>query len=374
MIPNSHTKSGEHVEHAQKPQVRSKENRIPGNNSRNDGSNQRNDDYGERNDFLSEGRRVVRHVDIVVFEVLSDNGSVDNLMTEYDECMTKTLLGVDIGGTNMKFASFDAMTRDIVRKQIVPTEAERGFSDVLERAVAVMETFRDEETQAIGVCVPGPVQQPEGTLLRAPNIPGSEGINLKKILEAKLRTSVAVGNDARCFALAEALLGAGKGHSVVCGITIGTGVGGGVIVNGSILGGAHGFAGEIGHMLLRPGEPPYATDDHRGTIEQFLSGTAFAERCKAASSPDDYLQGEACAFLHPEVFKEIAWLCTNVTHAYDPSIIVFGGSTGKALKPHLGAIEKELRKWLLPPTPPPVLAIAQREHAGALGAALLNQI
>jgi glucokinase len=222
--------------------------------------------------------------------------------------------------------------------------------------------------------VPGPVEQPEGVLVRAPNIPKSEHVKLKSILSKELGLDVAVENDARCFALGEAMLGAGKGHKVVFGITIGTGVGGGLVVDGKIYGGAHGFAGEIGHMLLMPGEPPCETDDKRGTIEQFLSGTAFAERCKAAATPDDYLKGEACAFLHPEIFKEIAWLCTNVTHAYDPSVIVFGGSTGKALKPHIKAIEKELKRWLLPPVPSPLLAIAEREHPGALGAALLSRM
>ncbi len=288
--------------------------------------------------------------------------------------MTKTLLGVDIGGTNIKIAAFDASSYELLQKEMIPTEADHGFTDVLDRTLTLIEKFKTEDMQSIGVCVPGPVEQPKGILLRAPNIPGSEHFNVKAHLEKKLGTDVAIGNDARCFTLGEATLGAGKGHAVVCGVTIGTGVGGGVVVDGKILGGAHGFAGEIGHMLLRPGEPPYKTDDRRGTIEQFLSGTAFAERCKAAASPDDYLQGDACAFLHPEIFKEIAWLCTNVTHAYDPSIIIFGGSTGKALKPHLKTIEKELGNWLLPPVPAPKLAIAEREHPGALGAALLSRM
>lgn len=287
--------------------------------------------------------------------------------------MTKTVLGVDIGGTNIKIASFDAASFDIVEKAMVPTEAEKGFANVLDRVVELIQKHRTKDTQSFGVCVPGPVEQPAGVLVRAPNIPESQGVRVKTILEQALGTAVAVGNDARCFTLGEATLGAGKGHRVVCGVTIGTGVGGGVVMDGHIVDGAHGFAGEIGHMLLRPGEPPYTSDDKRGTIEQFLSGTAFAERCKAARSPNDYLAGKTCAFLHPEIVKEIAWLCTNVTHAYDPSIIVFGGSNGKALKGHLKAIEQELTHWLLPSVPAPILAIAVREHPGALGAALLSR-
>jgi glucokinase len=145
-------------------------------------------------------------------------------------------------------------------------------------------------------------------------------------------------------------------------------VGGGLVVDKKVYEGANGFAGEVGHMLLQPGNPPFPTDDKRGEVEQFLSGTAFAERCKAALSPEDYLNGEACAFLHPNIYKEVAWLCTNITHAYDPSIIIFGGSMGKALKPHVKKIEEELPHWLLPSVPAPVLAFAEKEHPGTFGA------
>lgn len=285
--------------------------------------------------------------------------------------MNPRVLGVDVGGTNIKAALFDAATLDLLSSETIPTQAEKGFTSVLDRLAELATTLTNGDHLPVGVCVPGPVLQPEGVLLRAPNIPGSEQVALRSELESRFGRPVAVDNDAHCFALAEAIHGAGKGHRVVSGITIGTGVGGGLVVDGKLFYGAHGFASEVGHMLLRPGEPPYETSDRRGDVEQFLSGTAFGERCKAAQSPDDYLQGAACAFLYPEIFKEVAWLCTNVTHAYDPSVIVFGGSTGKALKPHLGSVEAELKKWLLPSVPTPKLAVAERQHPGALGAALL---
>ena len=287
--------------------------------------------------------------------------------------MARMLLGVDIGGTNMKIASFDAETYEIVRSEIVPTEAEKGFPDVLSRVIALVENYRTPDVSSVGICVPGPVRQPEGLLLRAPNIPKSENIRVLDLAQSALKMPVFLGNDAQCFALAEAVLGAGKNHKVVCGVTIGTGVGGGLVIDGNIYQGAHGFAAEVGHMLLRPGEPPFETRDKRGEVEQFFSGSAFAERCKAAASPDDYLHGEACSFLHPDIFREIAWMCTNLSHAYDPSIIVFGGTTGKALKPHLEAIAKELKTWMLPSVPIPLLAIAKRQHPGTLGAALLSR-
>src|SRR5690606_34007907 len=133
--------------------------------------------------------------------------------------------------------------------------------------------------------------------------------------------------------------------------------GGGIIIDGKIFRGANGFAGEIGHMLLKPGEPPYPTQDKRGEVEQFLSGTAMGKRCEAASHPGEYLEGEVCEFMRPDVFREVAWLVTNLTHLIDPSVIVFGGSAGHALKPHLSKVETELKKWMLPGTPIPALKI-----------------
>ena len=284
--------------------------------------------------------------------------------------MSTALLGVDIGGTNVKIASFDSQSFELLTSEVVPTEAERGFLDVLDRVTALVDRYRTPDTKSVGLCVPGPVLQPEGILLRAPNIPASENIAVQQLAEDAFGLHVSLGNDAQCFTLAEAILGAGKGQKVVCGVTIGTGVGGGLVIDGTIFHGAHGFAAEVGHMLLKP---PFETTDKRGEVEQFFSGSAFAERCKAASSPDDYLNGEACSFLHPDIFREIAWMCTNISHAYDPSIIVFGGTTGKALKPHLEAIAKELKQWMLPSVPLPLLAVAERQHPGTLGAALLSR-
>ena len=168
--------------------------------------------------------------------------------------------------------------------------------------------------------------------------------------------------------LYEAYLTHGR-YKKVLYITLSTGIGGGVITEGKI---DPTFAdSEIGHMLLRPGETPYPMEHPRGDAEEFLSGTAMGKRCEAAKKPEEYLEGAVCSFLQPQVFEEVAWLCTSLTHLLDPSIIIFGGSAGRALGPHLTTIEKELQKWMLPGVPLPALAIAAREDAGILGAAMI---
>jgi glucokinase len=285
----------------------------------------------------------------------------------------RTLIGLDLGGTKTAVARFKADTWELQEYERPSTDTTRGFEGVFEDSIALIEKLRTKDTVAIGIGIPGLLRQPEGHLIHAPNIPGGTDIALKKMFGARFDLPVFVENDVRCFTLAEATLGAGKGRRVVVGLTLGTGVGGGIVIDGRIFHGEHGYAGEIGHMLLKPGEPPYKTKDMRGEVEQFISGTAMGKRCEEAKSPEDYLKdGGTCSFMQPSLFKEVAWTIASITYLVDPSIIVIGGSAGRALKPHLAAVKKELRQWLLPHTPMPELTIAKLEHPGSLGAALLT--
>jgi predicted NBD/HSP70 family sugar kinase len=285
----------------------------------------------------------------------------------------RSVIGVDLGGTKCDVARYTIDTWEEEARERIATEAGRGFHDVLGDVIRLVQQLQTDSTEAVGVGIPGLVRHPDGMLLRAPNIPHSENVAVTQTLHHALLLPVFSANDARCFTLAEAMLGAGKGKDVVIGITMGTGVGGGIVVGGKLLLGEHGFAGEIGHMLLRPGEPPYPTKDSRGDVEQFLSGTAMGHRCEAAKRPEDYLEGQVCSFLQPAIFREAAWLITNLTHLLDPSIIVLGGSAGRALGTHLKDVHVELKRWMLPGTPLPEIAVARRKDAGTVGAALLTQ-
>lgn len=282
---------------------------------------------------------------------------------------SKNIIGIDLGGTNMRVARFDADSMEKQEELKTPTDASAGFLKVLDDIVALVGKLRNDDTASIGIGVPGLVSK--GKLLKAPNIAKSENIDVKKILEEKTGLPVSVGNDANCFALAEARLGSGKGHDIVVGITFGTGVGGGIVIDGKIFEGAHGYAAELGHMLLKPGQPPYETDDKRGEVEQFLSGTAMGKRCEEAQSPEDYLHGAVCSFMQPDIYREVAWLCTNILYFIDPDLIVFGGAAGHTLADHVDAIEKEMKQWTLSGTPLPKIVAAEIRDAGVIGAALL---
>jgi glucokinase len=283
----------------------------------------------------------------------------------------QTIIGVDLGGTKIDVARYDATTWKREETLRIPTRADRTFGHVLDDTIAAIEQLRTADTVAAGIGVPGLVEQPAGMILTLPNIPGAEGAPVKRQLEEHLKIPVLLENDSNCFTLAEAICGAGKGQDVVVGITLGTGVGGGIVINGKLYHGSHGFAGELGHTLLQPGRPPFETEDMRGEAEQFLSGSALRMRCTQAKTPKDYLEGDVCSWLHSDLFRELAWLCVNILHMLDPSVLVLGGSAGRALKPHLKTVRQEIGKWALPGTPIPAIAIAELEDSATLGAALL---
>jgi glucokinase len=282
-----------------------------------------------------------------------------------------TILGVDLGGTKTALALYDAKTLERKAEQILPTRAERGFEAVRADLLKEIDALRTADTVAVGLGVPGLIDAETHRILVMPNIPGSAGADLRADLKAHTGLPVVIENDARCFAYSEALLGAGKGHRIVVGITMGTGVGGGIVIDGKLYRGAHGFAGELGHMLLRPGEPPYETPNKRGEVEQFLSGTALGRRCPEAGNPADYLEGEKCLDLRPQFIRELAWLVADISHSLDPSMIIFGGSVGQALSPHLPEIHEEFKHWLLPRYTPPLIACGTLSDAARRGAALL---
>ena len=290
-----------------------------------------------------------------------------------------SVIGIDLGGTKIALTRFESGSWEVQEESKLETHAEKEFEHVLEDLVEAIEQIKAEDTVAVGIGVPGLVKQPEGTVLTMPNIPGAINIDLQVLLTERLGIPVKVGNDANCFALAEAHMGAGQGHAVVVGVTLGTGVGGGIVVDGQLYHGARGYASEIGHMLLKPGEVPFdlgdrsthLTESARGDVEQHISGNALRMRCQAAKTPGELLEGETCSFMHPDVFRETAWMCVNLVHLLDPSIIVFGGSAGRALESHLEDIEKEIEQWLLPGTPVPEVAVAKLKNAATLGAALL---
>ena len=161
-------------------------------------------------------------------------------------------VGIDLGGTKLLSLSLDD-AGEVAGERRVPTP--EGADALLEAFVAVVEGHRaDGPIDAVGVGAPGLVDR-AGVLHMAPNLPGVHGFAIKAQLEARVGLPVQVDNDATCAAWGEHQLGAARGSNHVVVATLGTGIGGGIVIDGRLYRGAHGFAGEIGHMKVDPDGP-----------------------------------------------------------------------------------------------------------------------
>jgi glucokinase len=190
--------------------------------------------------------------------------------------------GIDLGGTFIKAAAVDR-TGTIRGRSRISTAPEEGAERVLERlAGALEETAREAggELVAAGVGVPGLVDN-QGTILRFPNFEGWDGYPLAPALDRKLGLPTVIENDANAAAVAERAAGAAAGHDDFVFVTLGTGVGGGIVLGGRIFRGGHGKAAELGHVKVVAGGNKCGCGAH-GCVEQYASGTAMAREARLA--------------------------------------------------------------------------------------------
>jgi glucokinase len=195
--------------------------------------------------------------------------------------MAKFTVGVDMGGTNLRIAGYSSRWEKL-SSVAIPTRVSEGPSVVLgDMAAAILQVIEQcggaGELDGIGVGSPGPIELPEGRLLQPPNLPGFHALELKTELEALLNLPVIIESDANAAALAEAHAGAGEKYGIdsLCMLTLGTGVGNGLIFNGRIWHGYRGMAGEAGHVAVWPDGMACACGN-RGCLELFASATGIA--------------------------------------------------------------------------------------------------
>ncbi|WP_066633411.1 ROK family protein [Desulfolucanica intricata] len=192
----------------------------------------------------------------------------------------KYVVGIDLGGTKIYTALADLKGRLLAEVQ-VPTGASGGMKQVLGRMTETVKTVQGQagvsgQPLCIGVGAPGMVDAQRGFIFFAPNL-GWHDVPLAELMEKELAVPVRLDNDANLAALGENVYGAGQGTTEMIYVTVSTGVGGGLILNGNLYQGAAGGAGEIGHMILEP-DGPQCTCGSRGCLEALSSGTAMARR------------------------------------------------------------------------------------------------
>jgi len=192
------------------------------------------------------------------------------------------VIGIDLGGTNIKAGVLDS-SGNIIASDSAPTEAQAGADVVVEnickaaRKVSKGARIAWKDIKAVGIGSPGPIDFQKGMILTAPNLPGFVNFPLKMLLVDKLKKPVTLENDANAAAFGEFWAGAAKGVRHMVMLTLGTGVGGGIIIDGDVLHGAMGSAGELGHMIINYDGPRCACGN-RGCLEAYASATATVRR------------------------------------------------------------------------------------------------
>ena len=208
---------------------------------------------------------------------------------------TKYLVGVDLGGTNIGAGALaEDGSGDVVALRSEPTRADQGAESVVDRMVRMIDTViaetiaqtgaKRDDVIGIGVGAPGPLDRERGIVVTTPNL-GWTNYPLRDVIAERTRLPVRIDNDANCATLGEWWLGAAKGASNVIGMTIGTGIGGGVIVGGRLYHASSDVAGEIGHATIDINGRRCKCGNY-GCLEAYASGPSIAERAREALSGD----------------------------------------------------------------------------------------
>jgi glucokinase len=243
------------------------------------------------------------------------------------------VLAIDVGGTWLRVARVTALGRVLDRRR-QPTPAGGDAAAVVE-AVGRLAAQLGGPARLAGVAAPGPVDPASGTVYSPPNLPGWGAYPLRSRLADRLGCPVWVHNDANLAALGEARFGAGRGADPLVYLTVSTGIGGGVILGGRIFEGAHGLAGELGHVIVRAGGPR-CNAGHAGCLEALASGTAVQRRAAelagtagepaAAEVAQAAAAGTAWAIQVLEEAGEALGLAIGgLINAFDPAWVVLGG-------------------------------------------------
>lgn len=219
--------------------------------------------------------------------------------------MKRKFLGIDIGGTNLR-GKIISEEGDMLGEEKTRSDARMGISRLMENLTGFVKEFASEEISAIGIGIPGVVDRRNGTLVQAPNIANTKNFPFTAALLDGIgsATPVFVENDASCAALGEYFAGAGRGSNSMIMITLGTGFGGGLILDGRLWSGEDGFAGEVGHMTIDP-SGPLCSCGARGCVETYVSQVAIKRIVREHAELSEKLAGTEESAV-PERLAELA--------------------------------------------------------------------
>lgn len=281
--------------------------------------------------------------------------------------------GIDVGGTKCLAVVVDD-NGQVVHERRVATP--HGSGPMIDGLVALARSLGPIDSLGVGIA--GLITR-EGVMRAAPNLVIDSELAVGPLLSEALGLTVHVDNDATCATVAEWQLGAGRGCDDMVMVTLGTGIGGGVVAGGSVQRGHNGFAGEIGHMVVDPDGPRCPCGRH-GCWERYASGNGLAHLAGGTRGEDVVaaaLDGDAASLA---VIDRYGWWVAlglvNLTNVLDPDEFVLGGGLAASPEVFLGPVQRAFTELLYSPEhrPHPRVVFAELgEHAGALGAALIGR-
>jgi fructokinase len=290
-------------------------------------------------------------------------------------------IGIDLGGTKIEGIVLDLDGREVFRKRI-ETEQVHGYRHILER----IKMLHDELAAAapgqpatFGIGTPGAIS-PRTGLLKNSNTVCMNGQPVKADLENLLGRKIEIQNDANCFAMAEARLGAGRGKNLVFGVILGTGCGGGIVHQGEVLTGPQAIAGEWGHMSIDP-NGPRCYCGQLGCVETFISGGGledryaeqFGTRKPLKEIEKEFYAGQPQAVEFMRVFfRRFGRALANLIDILDPDLVVIGGGVSNFAAIYTEGVAQVRQQVFTDELETPIVKNRLGDSAGVLGAALVG--
>jgi fructokinase len=287
-------------------------------------------------------------------------------------------LGIDLGGTKIEAILLDENLNTIQRKRV--STPQNDYHKILNTIISLSaELLQNIEDYSIGICTPGAISKKTG-LIKNSNTQCLIGKPLKEDLENKLNKKISMENDANCFALAESTMGIAKEFGVVFGVIMGTGVGGGIVIDRKIHHGRTNIAGEWGHHTLHQnGNNCYC--GKQGCVETYISGPALEKRWKELTGKSQNmpeiiknLENQNTKQWKDEFLENFGFGLANVIDILDPDAIVLGGGLSNIDFLYTKGKDSVYQKVFSDLVDTPILKNKLGDSAGVFGAALLQDL
>jgi len=293
-------------------------------------------------------------------------------------------IGIDLGGSKTEGILLAPDTSVVARlRRPTPRGGPDPYQAILENTAALIRHLAAEvpgnQRHTVGVGIPGISDPASGRVLNA-NTTSLMGQPFRDNLRALIEHDLAIENDANCFTAAESRMGAARGHAVVLGLILGTGVGGGLTLNGRVHHGRHGIAGEWGHLSVVPdGRPCWC--GNRGCVETLISGTALSQiwqaRHGAPRRAEDIVDGHhrgdaACRAVFEQFLEDFGRCLGGLISILDPDTVVIGGGLSHIAELYTEGAARAYRYAFHPDPRTPILKNALGDSAGVFGAAWIG--